>query len=394
MLIHGACDNELWPPRFGGPQRTFGLYRGMARAHDVRVLCLVPNRNRGARDERAEGVAMARRKAWYTAAAWRLERSGLLPLVAAADAHGLRARALLGELPGRPDALVTEFTLSGLLGRAGARLDVYSSHNVESDFWPATAPPVALRGAWAARVREREARAVLGADLTVVACTEDADRMVALHGAERSRIEVVPNGYDETAVRPPTPAERERARGALGLGPGDYACVFLGSDVPHNRDAARLLVERVFPALAGTGVALVIAGSVGAALGAARAPWLRVLGEVDDVGAVLHAADAGLNPVLRGGGSNIKVPTYLAAGLAVVTTPFGGRGYAALAPWTVVAEPDAFAEVLRARPAGWRVRGAEMPAPVAAHAWGRLGEALAETIAARLDAAGSRRTVA
>ena len=50
MLIHGLADNDLHPPRFGGTQRAFGLFRGLARAHDVRVLCLVPNRTTSPRE--------------------------------------------------------------------------------------------------------------------------------------------------------------------------------------------------------------------------------------------------------------------------------------------------------------------------------------------------------
>ncbi|MEQ1883316.1 MAG: hypothetical protein ABL878_20375 [Burkholderiales bacterium] len=53
--------------------------------------------------------------------------------------------------------------------------------------------------------------------------------------------------------------------------------------------------------------------------------------ETPDLGSVLAAADAGMNPVTAGGGSNVKVPAYLALGLAVISTAFGVRGYAALA---------------------------------------------------------------
>ena len=61
MLIHGATDNDLHPPRFGGTQRAFGLFRGLARRHDVRVLCVVPNRTRGAREAMAHRVTLLRR---------------------------------------------------------------------------------------------------------------------------------------------------------------------------------------------------------------------------------------------------------------------------------------------------------------------------------------------
>lgn len=383
MLIHGLVDNDLHPARFGGTQRAFGLFRGLARSSDVRVLCVIPNRTTAPREEHVAGVTLIRRKAWYTSLAWRLERAKLAPLQSAAEVHALRARRLLGALPGRPDVLAAEFSLAALLGRAGAKLDVYLSQNVEADFFATTSDRLFLGGAWRARVRDRERRAVERAGLVVAVSEDDAARMVALHGASPARLEVIPNGYDETVVKPPTAGERARARAALGLGDADYAAVFVGSDAPHNREAAHLLVDTIGPAVARAGVVTILAGGASRAV-TRREPWLRVAGEVDDLNAVLHAADAGLNPVVRGGGSNVKLPTCLAAGLAVVTTPFGLRGYASLAGLAVTAEPSAFADALAARPPGWAARGEALPAAVRDHAWGTLGERLGERIARRL----------
>ena len=383
MLIHGLADNDLHPARFGGTQRAFGLFRGLARSSDVRVLCVIPNRTTAPREEHVAGVTLIRRKAWYTSLAWRLDRAKLAPLQSAAEVHALRARRLLGALPGRPDVLAAEFPLASLLGRAGAKLDVYLAQNVEADFFATTSDRLFLGEAWRRRVRDRERRAVERAGLVVVVSEDDAARMTALHGAEPARLEVIPNGYDETAVTPPTAGERARARAALGLGDADYAAVFVGSDAPHNRDAARLLVDTIGPAVARAGVVTIVAGGVSRAV-TRREPWLRVAGEVDDLNAVLHAADAGLNPVVRGGGSNVKLPTCLAAGLAVVTTPFGLRGYASLAGLAVTAEPSGFADALAARPRGWAARGEALPAAVRDHAWGTLGERLGERIARRL----------
>jgi hypothetical protein len=49
-----------------------------------------------------------------------------------------------------------------------------------------------------------------------------------------------------------------------------------------------------------------------------------------------------------------------------------------------VAEPAAMAEALRERPLGWARGGGAAPEPVAALAWGRIGERLGEAFAARL----------
>ena len=74
---------------------------------------------------------------------------------------------------------------------------------------------------------------------------------------------------------------------------------------------------------------------------------MEFLGFVDDLESQYREADIGLNPVLTGGGSNIKVPEYFARGLAVVTTEYGLRGVPARPGYhCVVARDGSFTEIL------------------------------------------------
>lgn len=379
MTIHAAFDNDIHPARFGGAQRSFGLSRGMARRAQVRVLCVVPNRSTAPAHQRVAGVDLVRVKAWHTSVAWRLERAGLAPLFMAAAGHDARCESYARALGEGADVLAADLNLAGLLRMKrprAARLHVHTSQNVEYDRFRANAPRVLARGAWARQLRALEERAVDSADLTVVCTDEDAARMRELYGAEAARLAVIPNGYDETELRPPSQLERAAARAALGIGHDEHVAVFMGADWGPNRDALRLLTQRVFPALAGERIRLLVVGSVARSLGGAREPWLIAHGETDELLRVLHAADSGLNPVLAGGGSNVKVPSYLAAGLAVITTSFGIRGYASLAPHCIVAEASQVADALRGRPQGAAARGAPPPTVLAEYAWGALGERL------------------
>lgn len=384
MLIHGFTDNDIHPPRFGGTQRTFGLYRGLARRHEVRVLSIVELRNRAAGETVADGVQILRRRAWYTAAAWRLEQARLAPQWLAAAGHAGRARALARELPGAPDVRAFDFALAGLMRLPGTGLRVYLAQNVEADMYAASAPRIAARGFWGARLAAFERRVADRADLVVAVSEEDAGRFQSLHGVAPGRLEVIPNGYDETRVRPATSAERAAARAALGLAADDYGCLFVGSDFPHNRDAAAFAVERVMPEAARHGARLILAGAVARRFAGRRESWLRAIPDAPDLLPLLHAADCGLNPVTRGGGSNVKIPTYLGAGLAALTSPFGLRGYPALRPLCVAVENHELAALLATRPRGWGREGGATPPAVAAHAWGALGEALGRAFEAAL----------
>jgi len=386
VIVHGLTDNDVHPPRFGASQRLFGLYRGLARRHDVTVLSVVPNRNRGSRAETVERVRILRRKAWYTALCWRLERARLTPLFLAGVGHRLRSRAWLAELGGESDVLMVDLALAGLLEPANG-LRVYHAHNVEYDHFRAAGPRLLGRDRWAERLRGLEARAVAHSDVVVAVSPADADRIAALYGIERARVEVVANGFDETAFRAPTPEARAAARAAAGFGAGDRVAVFVGSDHPHNREALALLVDRAMPRAAAAGVKLLAVGTVTRLLQGRREPWLVARPEVPDLLPALHAADVGLNPVLAGGGSNVKLPTYLAAGLDVLTTPHGLRGFESLAGAVTVTAPEAFAEALGDLRPRARLAGDPPPAGLAAYAWGDLGERLGESFAARLAAA-------
>jgi hypothetical protein len=385
VIVHGATDMEIHPPIFGASQRLIGLYRGLARRHEVRVLCVVPNRSPGAPDERVEGVSLRRRKAWYTALAWRLEQARLTPLFLTAYAHRAQAQRLHAQLGGGADVLMADLPLAGLLELGVARLAVYHAHNVEADHFRTAGPPVRGHGFWTRQLEAQEARAAGAADLTIAVSEEDAARLASLYGVPPVRIAVIPNGWDETAIAPADAEARRRARRSLGLGDDETVALFMGSDVPHNRAALDFLLERVMPRAGSAGLRLLVVGGVARMVNGRAPAWLVARPATPDVTLPLHASDIGLNPVLIGGGSNVKLPTYLAGGLAVISTMHGTRGYPDLAPWVTIAEPESFADALAARPRGWQAAGQRMPEPLAAYAWGRLGERLGEVFAAALE---------
>ncbi len=384
MLIQQAVDDDIHPPRSGGTQRAFGLARGLASSHEVRVLCIVPNRQGSVGDAQVDGVHLIRRRAWHTSLAWRLDRWGLAPMFTTAHGHARNAAHYARALGAEADVLSCELHLSGMLERSRARLRVYASQNVEADRFLSSDSRLIARSHWAARLRALEGGVVARADLTVACSDEDAARLCALYGAREEAMAVIPNGFDERVSHPPTDSERTAARAALDLPADAFAAVFVGADWGPNREALGFLVNHVMPTLAGTGVRLLVAGSVCSAIASRREPWLRALGVVEDLRSVLHAADVGLNPMAEGGGSNVKLPGYLAAGLACLTTSFGVRGYADLATHCVVAERASFADALRARPLGWAARREPPPGPLAGYAWSALGARLGRIYESRL----------
>jgi len=218
---------------------------------------------------------------------------------------------------------------------------VYGSQNVEKDYVAAESRPGLVRRLAGGRVGALEARLV-GRAAHVFACTDaDRGRFGALYGTPPERVSVLPNGIDlaavdaARAVRRPVPLRLPRR------------AVFAGSDVSHNRVAVRAILTRIAPALDGA-VEFVIVGSCARRV---RAPGANVrLDPGGDVAAWAAPGTVGLNPVVAGSGSNLKLLQYLAHDLPVLSTPFGLRGFEDLAPWVVTAELDGFAAALRGEP--------------------------------------------
>jgi len=150
--------------------------------------------------------------------------------------------------------------------------------------------------------------------------------------------------------------------------------------VPHNRAAVEELFDHVVPRLSALGAVLLLAGAVGERF-QGRDARVRALGFVSDLMPVLWASDLALHPMTLGAGSNVKLPMMIAAGLPVLSTTFGLRGFAKLAPYVQVAELDEFADEIRAGVA--LAPGAQ--AAIESYSWRGLGQHLAERYRERLE---------
>jgi glycosyltransferase involved in cell wall biosynthesis len=249
---------------------------------------------------------------------------------------------------------------------------VYSAHNVEHDQHRAEALNAPLLRPWAARVTALERRAVRASDLVITCTANDASRLTDLYG-EGAAYAVMPNGFDD-ALLGGEPAElRERARRSLGIPPDATAMLFVGGRARHNQQAVEFLEREVVPRLGGCGRLLVVGACADDLAPPSHSAVLR-LGYVDDLRPLLAAADVAVNPVLYGSGSNLKMAEYLAAGLPIVSTPIGIRGFEHHLGAVRVADLHDFAHAVIATVG----TGGGCSAGVADLSWSRIGQQLAE----------------
>jgi glycosyltransferase involved in cell wall biosynthesis len=176
------------------------------------------------------------------------------------------------------------------------------------------------------RVQEIEEQAPLHFRDIFAVAEDDRDFFRAHDPCGRLRVPIVRCGVDVNAYSP-IAEDRQRVRRDLGLEDNDWLIVFSASRFGPNlaaleqlkqfarREAAFLARERVY---------FLVLGSIEPQ--ASREGALISTGWVPEVQAYLAASDAGLNPVTRGAGSNVKMFEYVAARLPVVSTAFGARG--------------------------------------------------------------------
>ena len=247
---------------------------------------------------------------------------------------------------------------------------VYSAHNVERDYWQAEAPGHALGRFWMRRIERLERLLVHRADLLVTCSTADAARMNQLYYSPRREV-VIANGFDGSLLD----LRRERLRGTarrfLGFQPEQRVVLFVGSDASHNLEAVDFMVHGVLPRL-DPSTRLVVVGKSGSRLGKDRDGRVRSVGYVQDLRPLFAAADVAVNPVKHGSGSSIKLAEYLAAGLPVVSTPVGVRGWSELPAGVRVVPRALFADALQ----GPLHKPLENRAALERLTWARLGAEL------------------
>ena len=180
---------------------------------------------------------------------------------------------------------------------------------------------------------------------------ERVDVTVLVSSAKTDRVnpgvagQVVANGVDTEALALKTPAQAGAARsellGIAGFDPTDPRpiAVFIGSWHLPNVDAARLILE---VAERRVDWIFILAGSHTSEFAPEPVPdnvHLIAVFVESLLWPLLAGATAALNPMVSGGGSNLKLFDYLSVGTPVITTEVGARGLDQPALSVLLCEP-------------------------------------------------------
>jgi len=161
------------------------------------------------------------------------------------------------------------------------------------------------------------------ADVVIAVSERDRSQLIQ-DGVNAGRVHYVPHGVDLTAFDAAAPAE---VRTQYGIDDDTALLVYHGTyQYPPNLEAMAAMAENVLPALQARGVKVKV-------LALGNHPPSRPLhddiiftGSVPQVAPYLRAADIAVVPLLKGGGTRMKILDYFAAALPVVSTDKGIEG--------------------------------------------------------------------
>ena len=365
----------VFPPNAGGKKRIFHLYQALARSADVTLLNLGGAGSDGELREFGPNYREIRippdaRFEAADAVLHRALKASVTDIAALLHAHEIPVLAsTMRELTANMDVVCASHVyLAPFIAQHWNGELWYDAHNVEADMKadilgvdrpeaPFSDAVVAGSAdaragfdakAAVARVAAAEGELVRRATRVLAASEDDARRLAALYGRELSRIENVPNG-----VSPPEdpwlePDRRAQLKASFGFHERPVA-LFVGSDHGPNRDAIGILVDA---ARRCPNWSFWIVGSICNCIRNEDLPEnVNRIGLVSEaeLTALFRAADVGLNPMLRGSGTNLKMLDYAAHGTLAVSTEIGARGLGMVAgTHFVLFLPDELAQTLGA----------------------------------------------
>jgi glycosyltransferase involved in cell wall biosynthesis len=330
------CGYRIFPPSTGGHVHSTTIARALARmGHEVIVYCLA-----GRREDYA-GLAWLAGSVREVAIEPRLVEVtdlgpvfGLLQTISRRFGvprigqfemlrRGLVPRRLRRELRDA-DIVISDFPFCPPVpGPWRGKPWFMVSHELEFKLFGQGSPMERRFAGWMRRV---EAAAPLRYRDIFVCAQEDRDFFRAHDPSGALQLPYIRCGVD-CSNYVAAPGDRERVRAELGLGDGDLLIVFSGSRYGPNLESleeVRAFCRAEAAFLEERRVYLLALGSMVPA--PVREGAFIATGPVPEVLPYFAAADAGLNPITRGSGSNVKLFEYLAARLPVISTLFGVRG--------------------------------------------------------------------
>ncbi|MBG0808338.1 glycosyltransferase family 4 protein [Methylosinus sp. H3A] len=344
MKIVVLSTFDITPVRDGGQTRYLSVYKNIAKEHDVTLLAYDFRQSDHIRRyklaDRFDVIVFPASTGdlhhyWHILEKTRRLAHDVLCIreYQFSDEFACEARQVVGAA----DVVIASHPYLALLGFGFAKqnaIKIYESYNVEYDIKEQHfrgGLGTAQIASFMDTVFHGERMACREANFITAVSAADAERLIQLYDVQPSLVTVAPNGVDCSKYPAWNRARRAELRSKLQIGDKTLA-VFLGSGYGPNVES--YFKSRELLARAGFDGAVALIGSIAQA---DRTGWPEVafdelwfdFVEEDLKIALLSSADFALQLLFSGGGTNLKLFDYMAAGCLIVANEFGARGVSA-----------------------------------------------------------------
>ena len=324
MRITIVSPYPVYPPKFGGQSRIWGLARGyVAAGHNVKVICNYTYQFNDAQEGVIDGVRIKFVRTYFQDLVAFAYSKKILPLIFSYPFNKLVGRFYKSLLNDCDLIIFEQPFLAGWMDYVASDVPcIYSAQNVESDYELVNFPKNRLASLFKPLLLKCEKEAIEKATAMFSCSEEDIEIFRKKYGVKKNII-LVENGFEKIIVYR---KKKDELRARNGFASTQKIALFIGSHSPPNVEAATFILKELAPQLPEW--TFVIVGEVEGFLTKERVPAnVSIVGEVDDLTEWLLMADVGLLPLSYGSGSSLKLLEYLRSGLPVISTTVGLRGY-------------------------------------------------------------------
>lgn len=336
-----ALTFPVFPPRGGGQSRVYHLYRNLAKHLDIELVTFTGADQEPFRGEIAENLTETRipKSPEHHRQEQLIEKEAKMPItdVMMPELYHLTPdylealKAAIGTKRNAEGNTASDFVvvchpyLLPAIRSVTQQPILYEAQDVEIELKKDILSNTPIRNRLLESIRLVEQECCQSSQLVMTCSQDDAHSLHRIYGVALDKIVEVPNGVDTQAINYISQETRSRKKAQLDLNQS-FTALFLGSWHGPNLEAVRHMMSM---AQALPHVNFLVVGSVGWAFQHEKRPSnLGFLGVVDEETkeVVLEIADVALNPMSFGSGTNLKMLEYFAAGIPVISTPFGIRG--------------------------------------------------------------------
>jgi glycosyltransferase involved in cell wall biosynthesis len=329
-----AVTFPIYPPCGGGQSRIFNLYREWSKSFDIIIVSLTSANEPALNVEIAPGLREIRVPKSIEHEQIEQEYSRAVDWVPVTDIVASMAIEKTGqyilELEKACDGAAVvvashPYFVDILLKYAGEAELWFEAHNVELSLKKDMLPVSDAANELLEMVHNCEELSWKAAKVMFACAAADIEKLGLIYGSSKSIKVILPNAFSTQETSYTDLHTRNLIKNEIGLSDKPMV-VFMGSWHGPNIEAVENIIEFAY---ALPSILFVVIGSAGLKFQDEKIPDnVKLIGVVDteEKRLILASADLAINPMISGSGSNLKMLEYFAAGVPVVSTPFGARG--------------------------------------------------------------------